>query len=147
MSAGGVIAIILAVFTALNYFAFKMFPDKYSEFVESKTGIQLVDTDAGGGGDDDDGEEDDENPDDEKIWKHADNKKDPALAGVVGGQNEWSENYSVGASLVGAEESAYEAEPIEEIVYDQGGATVGPAKKGAISEFYDLEGSDAGGYE
>jgi len=36
MSAGAIIPIILIAFTALNYIAFKMFPDKYSEFVESK---------------------------------------------------------------------------------------------------------------
>jgi len=101
MSGGSIFAIILVVFSALNLIAFKMFPDKYSEFVESKTGIQLVEPDATGGDDEGGGDDetpDDENPDDEKIWKHKQTEKDPALAGVVGGQNEWSENYSVGNS-------------------------------------------------
>lgn len=100
MSAGAIIPIILIVFSVLNFIAFKLFPDKYSEFVESKTGIQLVEPDASGGDDegDGDGDDDDENQDDEKIWKHRNTEKDPALAGVVGGQNEWSENYSIGNS-------------------------------------------------
>jgi hypothetical protein len=58
MSAGAIIPIILIAFGALNYIAFKMFPDKYSEFVESKTGIQLVDTDDIGGDDEGDGDAD-----------------------------------------------------------------------------------------